>query len=520
MVGSAGSADGLGEEARFDKPCGVAVDSAGYLYVADAWNDRITKGTPSGLAQTACVPSPPGLVGWWRAEGNANDSAGTDEGISEGGLAYAPGEVGQAFVFNGTDADVHIPASATLNVGAGSGMSVEAWIKPAEVNAQHPLVEWNGGSFGAELWLGVIPPLGTGAGCLYGALVDANRRPNAISSAGGLVVPNAWQHVAMTYDKTTGIAVLYLDGAVVQQQTLGVVTPLTTGDLWLGLRPNDAGAGLRYAGLMDEVSVYNRALSAAEVQAIYAAGRSGKCARSSLVAIEPHSQTVFAGANATFSVPTVGLPPMSFQWTFDGANIAGATSATLILTNAQFDQGGTYSVALTDSTGYVMSTPATLIVLSPPEILSQPASAVSYLGGSTTLQVQAEGTPPLSYQWYLDGLPISWGTNASLFLSDLRFSQAGAYSVQITNAYGSVLSDSAALIISLADASPGRHPGLTIRGAVGKTYGIQYATSLSATNTWTTITNLTLTQPVQSWVDTSINISRGTSRFYRVIVVP
>ena len=446
------------------------MDRAGYLYVADAWNNRITKGTPSALAQTACAPVPSGLVGWWRAEGNANDSAGTDEGIPEGGLAYAPGEVGQAFVFNGTDADVHIPASATLNVGAGGGMSVEAWIKPAEVTAQHPLVEWNGGSFGAELWLGVIPPLGTGPGCLYGALVDASRHPNAISSAGGLVVPNAWQHVALTYDKTTGIAVLYLDGAVVQQETLGVTTPLTTGDLWLGLRPyepNDSAAGLRYAGLMDEVSIYNRALSAAEIQAIYAAGSSGKCGRSSVVAIEPHSQTVFAGANAAFSVPTVGLPPMSFQWTFDGANIAGATNATLILTNAQFDQGGTYSVALTTSTGYVTSTPATLIVLSP-----------------------------------------------------LQFSETGAYSVQITNLYGSVLSDSAALITSPAFAWPGLHPGLTISGAVGKTFRIQYATSLNATNTWTTITNLTLTQPVQSWVDPNVNVSGGTSRFYRVIVVP
>ncbi len=262
MVGSAGSADGLGEEARFDKPCGVAVDSAGYLYVADAWNDRITKGTPSGLAQTACVPSPPGLVGWWRAEGNANDSAGTDEGISEGGLAYAPGEVGQAFVFNGTDADVSIPASATLNVGAGSGMSVEAWIKPAEVNARHsPLVEWNGGSFGAELWLGVIPPLGTGAGCLYGALVEECQPPPQRHFERGRTGRSecvaACRHDLRQDD---GYRRSVLDGAVVQQQTLGVVTPLTTGDLWLGLRPNDAGAGLRYAGLMDEVSVYNRAL--------------------------------------------------------------------------------------------------------------------------------------------------------------------------------------------------------------------------------------------------------------------
>jgi hypothetical protein len=228
-------------------------------------------------AQTSCAPVPAGLVGWWAGEGNANDNAGTNNGVLQGAVTFVPGEVGLAFSLDGTTADVHIPGSAALNVGAGSGMTVEAWINPADVTAQHPLVEWNSGSFGAYLWLATMPPFGGGAGALVGSLKDTSFQNHAISSAGELVVTNVWQHVAMTYDKTTGIAVLYLDGTVVQEQTLGVFTPLTTGDLWLGLRPYDGGAGLRYAGLMDEVSVYDRALSAGEVLGIYSAGRAGKC---------------------------------------------------------------------------------------------------------------------------------------------------------------------------------------------------------------------------------------------------
>ena len=116
--------------------------------------------TNSVPAQTSCAPVPAGLVGWWAGRSGALDSTGLNNGLTQGGLAYAPGEVGQAFSFNGTDADVDIPASASLNVGAGGGMSVEAWIDPADVTAQHPLVEWNGGYFGAQLWLAVVPPLG------------------------------------------------------------------------------------------------------------------------------------------------------------------------------------------------------------------------------------------------------------------------------------------------------------------------------------------------------------------------
>ena len=99
-----------------------------------------------------------------------------------------------------------------------------------------------------------------------------------LSSAAGLLATNVFQHVAATYDKATGNAVLYLNGAVVAQQSLGIFTPLTTGDLYFGLRPYDGGAGTRFIGLMDEVSLYNRALSAAQIQAIYNAGSAGKCA--------------------------------------------------------------------------------------------------------------------------------------------------------------------------------------------------------------------------------------------------
>src|ERR1035441_4272208 len=98
-----------------------------------------------------CATAPSGLVSWWRGEGAASDSADSNNGIVEGGVAFAAGEVGQAFKFNGTNADVRVPASASLNVGTGDGLTIEAWVNPADVSTERPLVEWNSGLFGTQI---------------------------------------------------------------------------------------------------------------------------------------------------------------------------------------------------------------------------------------------------------------------------------------------------------------------------------------------------------------------------------
>ena len=85
---------------------------------------------------------------------------------------------------------------------------------------------------------------------------------------------NNFQHVAVTYDKGSGLAVLYLNGTNVASENIGSITPQTTYPVNIGRRtgqPN--GNGDTYGGLMDELSLYNRALSASEIKAIYTGGK-------------------------------------------------------------------------------------------------------------------------------------------------------------------------------------------------------------------------------------------------------
>ena len=160
-------------------------------------------------------------------------------------------------------------------MGAGNGLTIEAWINPADVDSGHPIFEWNSGSYGVCLWVanwGAGPP-----GSLYGDVKDSGLGDHAFETAGGTLTSNVFQHVALTYDKASGIAALYVNGLVCTQKNLGTVTPLTSADGYIGYRIADGGAGLTFAGQIDEVSLYGRALSSNEISSIYMAGTSGKC---------------------------------------------------------------------------------------------------------------------------------------------------------------------------------------------------------------------------------------------------
>ncbi len=136
-----------------------------------------------------------------------------------------------------------------------------------------------------------------------------------------------------------------------------------------------------------------------------------------------------------------------FQWQFDGTNIAGATNATLTLTNVQASEAGTYTVTVTDLAGSTTSTNAVLTTLSPPTITSSPASQSVVAGTTVTFNGAATGTGPVTYQWQFDGASILGATNASLTVTDALIANAGSYAMIAANSYGSATSAVATLSV-------------------------------------------------------------------------
>jgi subtilisin-like proprotein convertase family protein len=231
-------------------------------------------------AANTTMPLLSGMVAWWPAEGNANDIQGGNNGVLEGGASFGLGEVNQAFLLSSNISSyIQVPANPSLNVGLGNGFSVEGWINPSDGTYQS-VFEWNqnnGDSSPAPIGVHMeINEFSTGDGTLYGNVVDTGAISHNFWSAGGIVIPGSFQHVALTYDKTTGIAILYHNGLAVATKNLGIFTPQTSFEFFMGIRPSGTIVGHPFHGKIDELSVYNRVLLPCEITSIYNAGSAGK----------------------------------------------------------------------------------------------------------------------------------------------------------------------------------------------------------------------------------------------------
>jgi hypothetical protein len=219
-----------------------------------------------------CFPPPDGIAAWYRAETNTIDSIGGNN--ATGGIQYTNGEVGYAFFFDGNTNYLRVAASSNIDIGAGSGITIEGWIKPDHelANSGLPIVEYDSPSvIGTHLW--AEPSLR-----LFANVRDTSSVDHVIEAAAGSLTTNEFQHVALTYDKSSGNAFLYVDGVQVANQNFGTIRPQTTSDMYLGKRiVSGPGGGVVYNGRLDELSIYDRALSECDIQSIYLMGTQGKC---------------------------------------------------------------------------------------------------------------------------------------------------------------------------------------------------------------------------------------------------
>ena len=173
------------------------------------------------------------------------------------------------------------------------------------------------------------------------------------------------------------------------------------------------------------------------------------------ISSQPVSQTATVGDNINFAVGLNGTEPLSYEWRRNGVGIAGETSGELTLNNVQLESAGDFTLVVSNEYGSVTSAVATLVVNvvfvpQAPVITVQPASQKVTAGANVTFMAQANGTPPLSYQWQKDGLLISGETASTLTLNNTQLSASGSYSVTVSNSEGSVVSEVAVLTVNPA----------------------------------------------------------------------
>lgn len=165
---------------------------------------------------------------------------------------------------------------------------------------------------------------------------------------------------------------------------------------------------------------------------------------------QPASSSALGGTAVRLSVAASGAAPLRYQWLKNGAAVPGATEATLSFAAVAAADAGSYSVVVSNASGTVVSSPATLTVLPatlPPAITAQPTARAVVAGNSATLTVTASGTPAPAFQWLKDGAALPGATTASLTLSAASREQEGNYSVVVSNAAGTVVSSPATVSV-------------------------------------------------------------------------
>jgi hypothetical protein len=232
-----------------------------------------------GLAQT-CVPPPAGLVAWWRGEGDAVDCVGGNNGTRRGNASYGPGESGQGFVFHGHGDGVQFGNAPALRLQT---FTIEAWIKRADPEIASHDPHWGGAifSYGAGGYSFAVAD--------DGHLVLDKLFYNEMPMANRVVTGTNWHHVGVT--KFKSVVTYYCDGiAYPAPAPYDPGFSFSTAPL-IGIRGGDYLAS--FLGTIDEVAIYNRALSEEEIHGIYAAGRAGKC----LIGTPPSSLLPLANQN-------------------------------------------------------------------------------------------------------------------------------------------------------------------------------------------------------------------------------
>jgi hypothetical protein len=413
-------------------------------------------------------------VAYWRLDepngaSTANDYAGGHDGTYVQVQLGAPG-------YSPLDPDT------AMEVGTNAGYSADSYMQ--EINNSSigmPEIDFapqgSNVDFSVEAWVKGSPGQNSSGSCIVAKgnsgsdpfLIDASA-PNGKfrfyireAGSGGTasiyspVGPDGnWHHLVAVCDESDGIMILYVDG-----QNTGSITAIGGKGLYETVNPISVGAEFtgsdftyQFNGTIDEVSVYNYALTSAQVQAHYNAAP-----ESPYFTSQPATNIIgYVGENLTLSASVLGSAPITNQWYVNSSSIPGQTNLFLVLTNLP---GGTNTYYLKVSNAYGSTNSAGTLVQvqagsGPPAIVTdiKPLSASIYEGQSITYSVTATGSAPLDYQWWFNGGAVPNATNSSYTVADLASGDAGSYYVSVSNSISFVDSSTAVLAVEPPPTNP------------------------------------------------------------------
>ena len=297
------------------------------------------------LAGAQCDPPPSGLVAWWPGEGSPNDIVNANGGTPMGAVTFAAGRVGMAFDFDGSSGFINVANNSSMDFGTND-FTIAGWIRLSTLDGGP-----GGGREIIHKSVGSVP-----ANNNYTYFLEYDGGPPSLRfrvsdpfSANDLVlaaplVVGTWFHVAAV--RIGNANRIYLNGSLLGQQVAGDNIDTGTGGVaYIGnIAPNGVAISRFFPGQIDELSLWKRALSENEVEAIYAAGSAGMCRKP--IILLPQNFTASAPYSNQLALQFSGTPnyPYILQAT---TNLTPPIIWQGVLTN-QTDTNGHWTTVLTN----------------------------------------------------------------------------------------------------------------------------------------------------------------------------
>lgn len=379
-------------------------------YSYDALGNR-TQHTINNNSAAPCNAMPTlGLVAYYPFNGNANDMSGNgNHGTGLNGVSLAPDRnntPNSAYYFDGSDDYITVPASATLNTILQSGNATFCgWVKTVN--------NWNG-NMGAHIF---CKP--NGYNLHYRLLVGGSGasfqiETQFINPSFNLYGNTNWNFFVGV--KNGNVGLFYLNGQLIYSGAF--VTDQWATDLSAPLEiGRDAHGPIEYTnGYIDDIAIYNRALSPSEVQQLYTSTAFPVAAFT----------TTNNGLSQTFT--NTSQNGTTYSWNFGNGTTSTAANPTVTYTSA-----GTYNVCLTTTNSCGSNTYCQQVVINPcvpiyPAVTANQTTVC--VGGTSTFTNTLAGIPtPFTRQWQFstDNITFSNITNATSSTYTATLNTAGTY---------------------------------------------------------------------------------------------